>query len=396
MKRNSMFACVVASTCLLAFGAGQRAMAGPNDPDTTARTLVDQCAGIKQGDKVLISGRPTDMALLESIAVQVRKMGAFPLVTVGTDKMARRMFDEVPANFDSQTNEFDLKLAGMVDAMISVESTENPALFAGASPARVAARAKASMPVQEAWLKKNVRQVSLGNGLFPTAATAQMYGVDREQLSQIFWSGVNIDYTALQATGASVKKMIEAGKKVRITNPNGTDLSFDIAGRTCYVSDGVISREDQSKGGAACQVWLPAGEVYSTPKPGTASGRIVFDRVFFQGTEITGITMEVQNGKVTYMTGGPGFETVKALYDAAGPGKDEFSMFDIGINPAVKLIANSKLQSWVPAGMVSLGIGGNTWAGGSNECAYSFSGFVPGSTVTIDDKPLIEKGTLKR
>ena len=94
------------------------------------------------------------------------------------------------------------------------------------------------------------------------------------------------------------------------------------------------------------------------------------------------------------MTGGPGFEAIKAQYDAAGQGKDEFSMFDIGINPAVKLPAGTKLLSWVPAGMVSLGIGGNVWAGGTNECAYGFSGFVPGSTVTIDGKPLVEKGSL--
>jgi leucyl aminopeptidase (aminopeptidase T) len=221
-----------------------------------------------------------------------------------------------------------------------------------------------------------------------------MYGVTTEQLSDIFWSGVNVDYSALQSTGAKIKGMFESGKKVQITNANGTDLSFGVERRQCFVSDGSISKEDMAKGGAACQVWLPAGEVFSTPVPGTTNGRIVFDRVFFEGKEITGVTIDFKNGKVTSMTGGPGFDAIKAQYDAAGQGKDEFSMFDIGINPAVKLPAGTKLLSWVPAGMVSLGIGGNTWAGGTNECAYGFSGFVPGSTVTIDGKPLVEKGSL--
>lgn len=365
-----------------------------HDPNVAARTLVEQCASIKKGDKVMISGRPTDMALLESIAVQVRKQGAFPLVTVSTDTMAKRMFDEVPAEFDSQTDALGLKLAETVDAMITVESIENPALLAGVSPARTAARAKAGLPVMEALLKKNVRQITLGNGLFPTQATASMYGLTTEQLYDTFWSGVNVDYSALQSTGAKVKGVFESGKKVQITNPNGTNLSFDIERRPCFVSDGAISKEDMAKGGAACQVWLPAGEVFSTPVPGTASGRIVFDRIFFEGKEITAVTIELKNGKVTSMTGSAGFEAIKAQYDAAGAGKDEFSMFDIGINPAVKLPAGTKLLSWVPAGMVSLGIGGNTWAGGTNTCAYFFSGFAPGSTVTVDGKPLVEKGTL--
>jgi aminopeptidase len=104
----------------------------------------------------MVSGRPTDMALLESIAVQVRKMGAFPLVSVSTDQMARRMFDEVPTEFDNQTDDFGLKLAGIVDATIMVESMENPALFAGSSPARMAARAKSGLPILETTLRRTV------------------------------------------------------------------------------------------------------------------------------------------------------------------------------------------------------------------------------------------------
>ncbi len=390
-KLSNLYSAVM---CLSVLGSAGAVWAGPNDPNTTARTLVEQCASIKKGDKVMISGRPTDMALLESIAVHVRKLGAFPLVSVTTDQLARRMFDEVPAEFDSQTDALGLKLAETLDVMISLDSMENPALFAGASPARMAARANAGTPVFETMLKKNVRQIVLGNGLFPTQATAKMYGIEREQLATTFWSGVNVDYAALQSTGETIKGMFESGKQVRITNPNGTDLSFGIQNRPCFVSDGVISKEDLAKGGAACQVWLPAGEVFSTPVPGTTTGRIVFDRVLFEGKEITGVTIDLKNGKVTSMTGGAGFEPIKAQYDAAGPGKDEFSMFDIGINPAVKLAPGTKLLNWVPAGMVTLGIGGNIWAGGTNDCAYGFTGFVPGSTVTIDGKAVVEKGTL--
>lgn len=387
-------ACVAACVSVLVVTGAARAV-GPNDPNITARTLVEQCTNIRKGDKVMVSGRPTDLPLLESIAVQVRKLGAFPLISVSTDQMARRMFDEVPTEFDSQTDAFGLKLAEIVDATITVESMENPALFAGASAARMAARAKASMPIAEAWLKKGVRQVSLGNGLFPTQATAQMFGMEKEQLAETFWSGVNVDYAALQSVGAKIKGLCESGKQVHITNPNGTDLSFGIQGRECFVSDGVISKEDMAKGGAACQVWLPAGEVFSTPVAGTATGRIVFDRVYFEGKEVTNVTLEFKSGKLTSMTGGPGFEAIKTQYDAAGTGKDEFSMYDIGINPAVKVASGAKLLSWVPAGMVSLGIGGNMWAGGTNGCAYFFGGFAPGSTVTIDGKPVVESGVLR-
>ena len=105
------------------------------------------------------------------------------------------------------------------------------------------------------------------------------------------------------------------------------------------------------------------------------------------------MTIEIQNGKVTTMTGGAGFDAIKAQYDAASAGKEEFAGFDIGINPAVK--QSPELLTWMASGMVSLSIGGNAWAGGDNTTAYSLTGFLPGSTVTIDGKTLVENGVLK-
>jgi hypothetical protein len=45
--------------------------------------------------------------------------------------------------------------------------------------------------------------------------------------------------------------------------------------------------------------------------------------------------------------------------------------------------------------MVSLGIGDDTEAGGTNVSTYASVGFLPGATVEIDGKRLIEKGALK-
>ena len=101
-------------------------------------------------------------------------------------------------------------------------------------------------------------------------------------------------------------------------------------------------------------------------------------------------------GKLTSITGsGPGFEPLKALYDAAGEGKDLFAVVDLGINPNVKLPASSAVGTWVPAGTVSVGIGNNIWAGGDNKSTYTYYISIPGTSVTLDGKPIIENGQLK-
>jgi hypothetical protein len=120
-----------------------------------AAKLVEQCAGIKEGDIVSITGGVKDAELLEDLAVEVRRRGAFPLLGFGSDRLNRKMFDEVPEKYDSQTNQLALKLAGMVTARISVPSAENPALFADVPAEKMAERTKTSAKANEAITELN-------------------------------------------------------------------------------------------------------------------------------------------------------------------------------------------------------------------------------------------------
>jgi len=399
MKTKKMFqvmglALAAGLVAILLAGCAPQKGAGP-DYEALAQKLVTQCANIHEGDLVLISGGVRDVELLENIAVHVRKQGAFPLVTLGSDRMTRRMYDDVPAKYDSQTPEFALKLASLITAQIGVEFGETIGLLADVPPERRAAVSKAYAPVNNLMLKRNVRQVYLGNELYPTKARAELFGVSQKELAKIFWDGVNVDYSNLQKTGEAVKEVLATGKELHITNPNGTDLRLRIEDRPVFVSDGIISADEMQRGGAACMVWLPAGEVYVTPVPGTAEGKVVVDRQFYQGKEIQGLTFTFKAGKLTSMTAESGLEPLKARYDVAGPGKELFAAIDIGINPNVHLVPGSRMVAWMPAGMITVGIGRNTWAGGENNAPYGLYNFLPGSTLKVDGKVLVENGTLK-
>ncbi len=344
----------------------------------------------------MINGGLRDIELLENLSVDVRKVGAFPLLTLNSDRIAEKYFEEVPEKYDSQAPELDLKLATIASVAISVDANEAEGLLSGVPPARFAALGKANEPVTELFQKRNVRQVAVGNGLYPTEWRAKRYRMTQEELSKAFWSAVNTDYSALQSSGEKVKSTLATGEEVHITNPNGTDLKVRIEGRPFFVSDGIISPEDVKKGGPAVAVFLPAGEVYCAPVPGTAEGKVVVSRDFYQGKEITDLTLTFIAGKLTAMTGtGPGFVDFKADYDARGEGKESFAFVDFGVNPNFSVPAASNLGNWIQAGMVTVGTGNNTWAGGDNKTSYGMTNYLPGSTVTLDGKTIVEKGVLK-
>jgi hypothetical protein len=111
--------------------------------------------------------------------------------------------------------------------------------------------------------------------------------------------------------------------------------------------------------------------------------------------EIQGLTLLFSAGKLTSMTAKAGLEREKARYDAADPGKELFGLVDIGINPEVRLVPGSRIDAYMAAGMVTVNLGNNVAAGGENNVNFGSPYFLPGSTLEVDGKPLVEKGVLK-
>lgn len=398
MKRKTGFL-VLGSVVLLVSAVLLLSQSAPQaevDYEAIAQKLVTQCAAVQEGEMVYIEGGSKDFELLEDIVVNVRKVGGNPLVSFGSDRLARRWWTEVPAKYDTQNREPWVKFWNLISAGIFVSYNEDEALLADIRAERFAAVRKANAVIDETVQKNNLRAVNLGNGLYPTAQLAQRYGLSKDELARIFWDCVNIDYAELQKKCEALKSFLTAGNEVRIIHANGTNFKVRIAGRPILFSDGMISAEDIKLGYAACQVYLPAGEVFVTPIPGTAEGKIVIDRNFLQGEEITGMTLVFKAGKLVSMAAKTGLERVKAFYDAAGEGKDEFAFVDIGVNPKLGEGTGGQILNYVRTGMITIGFGGNVWAGGSNNSTYAFQGYLPGATLTVDKKPLIKDGKLLR
>lgn len=366
------------------------------DLEQLANRLVNQCADIQENEIVLVSGSVRDLELLENIAVNVRKVGAFPLITIDSDRMTRRMFTDVPEKYDAQIPLLDLQLVNTITTQISLPVRESPDLLADINPKRFAVRNEAAKPINEIYEFSNIKLVNLGNGLYPTKALAEEFNISMEKLTEIFWNGVNTDNNVLKLTGEKLKSILDPGEEVKITNKNGTNLTAKITTQEAYIYDGSISKSEQQNGISGNSVFLPAGEVMVAVDQGSANGKVVIDNLFVMGHKIKDLTLDFSDGKLVSMNAESGLEYFKNIYDVQGERKDEFSFLDFGINPNVVIPEESNLKSWVPAGVTTIGIGNNVLAGGDNDAPTGYSFFVPGCTVTVDGKIIIEEGKLKQ
>jgi leucyl aminopeptidase (aminopeptidase T) len=390
--RTPILAAAMALAASVAAGQSPAGTPGMPDMEELAERVVADAAGVREGDIVLLEGHRRDAEFLESLALRARAAGAFPLLSYTSDRLERGKVDSTPERLDSRLSTLDVRLASMADAVITIDATDDPGLLNHVPAARLAERAKADAAIEDLYRRARVRRVRIGGGLYPTAAAANQYTLTQDELSGVFWGAVAAEGRDLRATGAMVKWALSRGAEARITNPNGTDIKFRIKGRPVIVSDGAITPQEAARG--ELEVWLPAGEVLVTPVPGSAEGRVVVDLMTHRGVEVTALNVQVRGGKVSSISARIGGDAVRRVYDASGPGKEQLSYLSIGINPRVRLPEGVKPGAPSPLGMLTLGLGNNARAGGENTGPFALALCLPGSTLLVDGRPLVESGRL--
>src|SRR3989449_7400153 len=153
---------------------------------------------------------------MEDLAIEAQKVGAQPLLTIWSERLIRRSYDEVPAKYDDQEPKLDLALVKQFDAVIAIDFGESEALLAGVPDERIAARAKAGAPVDEAFFKRDVHFVNLGNGLYPTATLAKRLGITQTRLATGFWKAVAVPPEQIQAVGRSEEHTSELQSRLHL------------------------------------------------------------------------------------------------------------------------------------------------------------------------------------
>ncbi|HUS30189.1 MAG TPA: aminopeptidase [Kofleriaceae bacterium] len=373
-----------------------RPVAADPKPDyaAIAERVVGTSANVKEGEIVWISVGPQDLAFADELAAAVRKRGAFPIVTYSSEAMTKRVFATMPDKYDAQAPKGDLELTKIAATHINISSVRDPSIWLdGISPERRRKIFAAGASAQSLAVKRHVRLVELDNGLLPSATRAKETGLSEAELTKQFWDGVGADYTAVSAQCKKLTDALAKGGEVHITHPNGTDVKMKLKPKKTAASDGILTDAKVKAGGPGVQVWLPAGEVYFVPVISSVEGKVVDDRMAIFGKEILGHSFDLKAGKVANRATKSGWDAIKADYDAAGPGKDEFGMVDLGCNSAVKNTA--KLETWMAAGTVSITTGNNEYAGGTNKEPLGMAHMLSGATLTLDGKALIENGALK-
>ncbi|MBN9622076.1 MAG: aminopeptidase [Actinobacteria bacterium] len=312
------------------------------DLDSAVRTVVRQCMGVGAGEEVLVICNP----VTEEIGALMR--------------------------IEAQGDGADATLA-----VISERETH------AAEPPRPVAAAMAAADVVLAPTIQSLSHTAARKAASEAGARiATLPGVTEELLARL----MNGDLDEMRRRGWAIVNVMNRGARVRITDPNGSDLSFSIEGR-----EGIVDAGELSAKGAFGN--LPCGEGFIAPVEGTAEGTLVVDgSIAAIGLVESPVQLTIEGGHLVGATGDEGARLMELL-TPHGPDGTNVAELGIGTNEEAILTGNI-LEDEKIFGTAHVAFGASAGIGGTVQVPVHLDVVVKEPIVEIDGEAILGGGEL--
>lgn len=311
-----------------------------------AMKAVNQCAGVKPGENVVIACDTNKMRLAEALAAAAYAVGGIPTITV---------FPPTGAH------------GAQVPEPVVGACARSDVFF---------------LPTTWSMTHTDARIEAIKNG----ARGTTMCEVTEDCLCT---GGILADYEENDRLGRKLGAVIAKGKKIRMTSSAGTDLTGEITERPVQYETGLFREPGQFAA-------LPNSELNISPIERTTEGVIV-GNVRLMGFGILRdepVTIEVKAGEVIRITGGKAAdylnETLKSFDDQKAYNLAEFA---VGLNPFCRSYATN-LEDLGKLGFGHHGIGSSYAIGGDVLAPCHIDVIYSEATLEIDGQVILDKGTV--
>jgi aminopeptidase len=361
-------------------------------PEGVAKALLTGALALKKGENVLIETWNHTLPYASACVAEARRLGASPLLVLEDESAYWRSIDGAGSS----------KRMGKVGApeWAALAKSQAYVFFPGpADMPRLNAMPTAQRLALESynseWYRRakasKLRAVRSMLGYASDARAAQLGVPPATWRSQLVRATTQTDLKSVRADAQRAAAKIRRGKVLRVTAPNGTDVSVGLRGRAPVVDDGVITPEDVRSG--SNMTVSPPGTVVVAVDERSAEGVAIANRPSFGRLgRLEGGQWELHQGRLGNFWYTEGQTAFEESYQSAPKGKDVAGLFSIGLNPALE--PGVPLVEDQEAGAVTLAIGGNQGYGGTNRCPF-LSWIVLGeATVAVDGQPLSDRGKL--
>ncbi|ACV46662.1 MULTISPECIES: aminopeptidase [Halomicrobium] len=193
----------------------------------------------------------------------------------------------------------------------------------------------------------------------------------------VFLMGLDADYEAIAGHCRDVLAQVEDADEIRVTSPQGTDITFGLGDREWQLDTGIVHEPGEMSN-------LPAGEVFCSPT--TADGTFVVDGTMMPHGQLEGELLEftVEDGLVTEIGDDAVRQQIEAAAETVGDAAYNLAELGIGTNVAVRDLVGSVLLDEKAGGTVHIAIGDDHAIGGDTTAPIHLDGILREPTVFAD------------
>lgn len=344
-----------------------------------ARSVLTQNLHVKPRDNVVIEGWSHALPWATALAREARRLKAFPVVLYEDEDA---FWDSVDSREEEQlgaTPAHEWAMLGKTDVYIHMWGAGDKVRLDQMPASRSSKLFAWNEPWYKAAQKAGVRGARLEIGRpFPTLA--KLYEADLDDWTRQIAEATMFDPKKMLASARPLAAALQKGRKLRVYDRQGTDLTLGLARREAVLNVGLVLPGDLKKPFRMLTT-LPGGSVAAALDESVAEGTFVSNRTcYLDAGTATGVKMEFHKGRLVSQEFATGGDLFKESYRKGGKGRDQPGQIRIGLNPKLH---NTPQVEDCEAGAVTFNVGMNRFfPGGKNRSTYF--GFAVNSGVTVE------------
>jgi len=355
--------------------------------DAIVRNVLTSTLDVQPGDDVIVETWDHGLPIAGAFIYKLRELGARPMLLFEHEETFWKSAQTLPEDKLGKVGEHEWATVEKAKAYVFIPG---PADFLKMWKNR--SKFGAATTYNQEWYERakrsrlKVARIALG---YATQQRAHAYKIPLVSWQRMLIAASSVDFAELKGKVAKLASLMRNGD-VRLTAPNGTNLTLRLAGRDAFQDDCIVNSEDLDHGRNVANI--PGGDVLACPDETYAEGSVVFDRPTpFMGKWVGGVRLDFRNGLLSNYRGRLNANHLKTAYGKASGERDRIATIGVGVNPKVR---TGFLQDSLASGVVTVGIGGNDDIGGANKTDFYLAGVITKATLTVDGNAVVRNGKL--
>jgi leucyl aminopeptidase (aminopeptidase T) len=356
----------------------------PETQAKLAKSVLKNNLQVKPGEQVIVEAWTHTLPWAVTIAREARKMGAQVLVPYEDEEAYWELVRGGHHRVLGKAAAHEWAALAKTDVYIHMWGPGDRVRLNALPPAQ----RDQLFEFNEGWydlaLKKGVRGARLEVGR-PYPALVKAYGADERRWMDDLVRGTMVSPDSLARTAAPIARALGRGKRLRISDDHGTDLTVGLARRRPRVDIGRTTPAERKQPFAQLST-IPTGAVSVALDETVADGTLVANRTNYYDDAIqTGGVLQFRNGKLTSAEFAEGGDRFDKEFKKGGKGRDRPGQLRIGLNP--ELHDTPQLEDR-ELGAIMVSLGNNRFIGGKNKASFFGWAINAGAKVEVDGKTL--------